>query len=486
MSGERQVVEKFIKTIEKYGMINDGDRVLVALSGGVDSVALLFLMLDLASKFRIEVCAAHLNHMLRGKESNEDERFVKSLCCNIEIDFLIHRADVKKITREEKKSIEVAARDARMKFLNEAAGNLHATRIALGHTMNDQAENLLLRLLRGSGVTGLSSMKPADGNIIRPLLWIEREQLEAYLRSRRIAFRIDSSNEDMRFTRNRIRHTLIPILQDEFNPKIIPTLARTAEILSEEDAFLDSLTMDILLQKSGIRSTSRKARNKTAEEITSRKEAVAFHSELIKDVAPALGRRLIRSAIKIVKGDLKKVKFIDIERVRDLATGRSGRRVLLPSGIDAKIFKQEIVISRSSLAEHATKNILKRVNVEGRTSIDDAGILIEAKIVKADDFSENLKNGGKEKAFLDFDKVGKKLFIRSVREGDSFHPFNAPGKKKISDFFIDRKVTPEKRRGALVLTSDDRIVWVVGHEIDDRYKVNDKTWSVLVLEIRQL
>ncbi len=465
----KQLFERFVTTIDRYGMVCDGDRVVVSLSGGADSIALLHLMLDLRSMFDIDICAAHLNHCLRGKEANEDERFVKDLCRRLEVRCVTAKIDITKKVRAEKKNIEAAAREARLSFLKDAARKLKATKIAVGHTMNDQAENVIFRLIRGSGPRGLSSMKPVQGNIIRPLLWIEREKIDAYLHTMNIPFRFDSSNSDLRFTRNRIRHVLLPTLKREFNPQIIPALARTAELLSDEDSFLDSLAAEILVKDSDIQD-----------------KKMTLSAELIRSIPPALARRVLRCAVRMVRGELKETSFGNVEKILALIMKRaSGKTVLLPSHTRVTITTQKIVITAGIPSAHVRKAIQKRLNIEGTTEIDQGRVLIKATIVTAQEFRESLKEGGKRKAFLDLKKTGKALSVRNVAQGDSFRPLNAPGRKKVSDFFIDRKVPKAEREDTLVVTSKGKIAWLMGYEIDNRFKVDTGTRHILVLDLKQ-
>ncbi len=467
MEKEKLVFEKFIRAIDQYAMVSEGDKILIALSGGADSVALFLLFMDFQSKMKLNICAAHLNHGLRGKESDEDERFVKELCQKFSAKCFSTRENIKERAKRDRTSIEVAGREARLGFLQKISGKIKANKIALGHTMNDQAENLLLRLFRGSGTKGLSSMKPSDGNIIRPLLSISRREIESYLRFKKSSYRIDSSNEDMRFTRNRIRHNLIPFLKEEYNPEIVETLARTAQILSEEDSFLDSLISEIIRREAKIKNGS-----------------VEISLELLKHLAPALSRRIIRRSIQFIRGNLRKITFKDIEKAREIMVKSKGNRnLLLPSGINVKIYKDSITLAASSDSDPIYKDTQQVLNIEGLTEISHHAVLVEAKVMKREDFKDDLKAGSSEKAFLDFEKTGAKLSIRTIKKGDFFHPFNSPGRKKVSDYFIDKKVPQEKRKETLIVTSKDHIVWIAGYQIDDRFKIDRDTKKVLILKL---
>lgn len=467
MEKEKLVFEKFIRIIDQYAMVSDGDTILVALSGGADSVALLLLFLDLQSKIDFDICAAHLNHGLRGKESQEDEKFVKELCQKFDIRCITSKEDINKRAKQSRTSVEVAGREARLTFLKKVSQKLKASKIAFGHTMNDQAENVLLRLIRGSGTKGLSSMRPSEGNTIRPLLSISRQEIESYLRFKKSSYRIDSSNEDMRFARNKIRHELIPFLKEEYNPEIAETLARTAAILSEEDAFLDSLTSNILAREAKIKNTS-----------------VTISLELFKHLPSALSRRIIRRIMQIIKGNLRKITFKDIEKARELVMRSQGNRnALLPSGINVRIYEDTITFASSSHSDSVIQEFHQSLKIEGVTEIHGQSVSIEAKILKRQDFKGNLKTGGEEKAFLDFEKTGAELSVRTFKKGDAFYPFNSPGKKKVSSFFIDKKVPQEIRKKALMITSKDHIVWVAGYQIDDRCKIDRNTKKILILNL---
>ena len=227
------VFEKFIRAVKSHALLVRGDRVVVAVSGGADSVALLSLLLEVRAQFELDLIVAHLNHNLRGKSSDEDQEFVRILAHRLGTGLICERIPTEHVSTR-KESLENWARERRYAFLSKAAGVVHAQKVALGHTMSDQAETLLMRLLRGSGTIGLSAMSYKRDVFIRPLLSIERHEILEYLKLRGITWREDASNLDTRFLRNRLRQELIPSLKDRYNPKIVPLLAGTAAILREE------------------------------------------------------------------------------------------------------------------------------------------------------------------------------------------------------------------------------------------------------------
>src|SRR3989304_8936645 len=238
-----EILRKFEQTIKRFNMLQKGDRVIVACSGGPDSVALLHLLNQIKEKYDLKLFVAHINHKLRGQESDEDERFVKRLAQNLRLDSYARSFDVARIARKKKLSLEEAAREVRYEYLNKLALRLRATKISLGHNADDQAETVLMRLIRGTGALGLTGMSIVRGKIIRPLLQIKREEIEEFLKEQNLGSRIDSSNLRQDYLRNRIRLELLPHLKRNYNPKIIDTLNRTASILSAQEDYLEKETL---------------------------------------------------------------------------------------------------------------------------------------------------------------------------------------------------------------------------------------------------
>jgi tRNA(Ile)-lysidine synthase len=227
------VFEKFIKAVKSHRLLDPGDTVIVAVSGGADSVALLHLLLGIRKQWALDLIVAHLNHSLRGQESNDDELFVRELAARHQMEFICEKvSDVEISTR--RGNLENWARNRRYDFLHRCAAKCRAERIGLGHTRSDQAETLLMRLIRGSGTAGLSAMPPKRGKLIRPLMYLQRPEIQGYLNTRVISWREDASNQNTALLRNRLRHELIPYLKEAYNPKIVRTLSKCAQILGED------------------------------------------------------------------------------------------------------------------------------------------------------------------------------------------------------------------------------------------------------------
>ncbi|MCX6558986.1 MAG: tRNA lysidine(34) synthetase TilS [Candidatus Aminicenantes bacterium] len=296
---------KFRATVLDQGLIRRGDTVLVACSGGPDSMALLHLCLELGGDEGFATAAAHFNHGLRPRAAT-DERFAEAAALKLDIPYFAGREDVRSLARAQRLGVEEAARLARYRFLERAAAEAGAARLATGHTMNDQAETVLLRLLRGTGPAGLAGIPTRRGLVIvRPILALERREVLSYLADRGIAYRRDETNSDTDILRNRVRHLLIPYLEKRFEPAIVRSLARLARIAGDEEVWLEAAAASRMKKLLGGPSS-----------------APTLDAAALRRQPPALARRMVRAYIKALKGDLRDVSFDDVEAIRALAEGK--------------------------------------------------------------------------------------------------------------------------------------------------------------------
>ncbi|MCF8044422.1 MAG: tRNA lysidine(34) synthetase TilS [Desulfarculaceae bacterium] len=332
----REFIKKAGASARKHGMFEKGDRVLAGVSGGPDSVALLFFLLEIKEAFRFEkVGVAHLNHMLRGEEADRDQRFVENLAGRLGLDCYTATRDVPLMAKQEGLSTEDAARKARFSFLSSIRKEKGYTRIALGHHADDDAELVLMNLLRGAGSTGLSGIPPVrEEKIVRPLIQCTKKEILRFLDLLGQGFVTDSSNENGLFLRNRVRNHLVPILEKEYNPGIRKSLNRLADICKEDNDWMES-------------------------QITARLEQILLNTEddrVVFDLAgfnsghPAEKRRLSRWAIRFVKGDLKRISLSHIDSIRTLAaTGEGGRSLDLPGRVRVAKDKNTLVFKKETL-----------------------------------------------------------------------------------------------------------------------------------------
>jgi len=423
----------FVENVRRRGLLAPGERVLVAVSGGADSVALLVLLQRNARTLGVEVAAAHLDHRMR-PESGDDAEFVRSLCADLGIPLHIGTRDIPKLSRLWKEGLEASARRARREFLLETATALGCAKVALGHHRGDQAETLLHRLLRGSGSSGLCAMQPWSPPFIRPLLPFTREQLQELLAEHGRSFIEDASNRDPRFTRNRIRHQLLPLLES-FNPRIEEHLFCLSERFSEEEAFWrereDEALKAVLLDHADGLSLSR---------------------ELLLGLHPALLSRVLRRALAEARGDLRGISSCHLRAVRSLAeSGRPQGELVLPGAWVGRRYER-LWLRRERPQEGG--RVPLEISGPGRYPLADGGEL-----------QVSVENGPGEEAALIAEFDG--LFIdfplqwRPFSAGDRFHPEGAPGGKKLKSFFIDQKIELEKRRSFWLLAKDE-ILWVAG------------------------
>ena len=467
------ILDSVRRTIRAHALLPRGSRVAVALSGGADSVALLFALRDIAAAEGIEVAgAAHLNHQLRGGEADADEVFCCDLARALALPIDIERVNVAQRARDTAVSIEQAAHTERYAFFERAAARLVATAVGVAHTRDDQAETFLLRLLRGAGPRGLSGMHPRSGLVVRPLLETPRADVREFLRERQIAFRKDASNDDVAIPRNRIRHELLPILEERFTPGIVDVLDREATIAREDAAFLDEAA-----QRAAERLISRSARD------------VTFDASALLAEPPAVARRVIRLAQQMAAGPHGFVGFDATEAVRRFAVSKSTGQLDLP-GHRVNRRGGRVVLTGSRGREKPTPapDFLYQLEVPGRVLVPEAFCTISADMrgVRPGRVLDELGQRGERNAAIavvDAERVTSPLSVRNRRPGDTFRPLGLRGRKKLQDFFVDAKIDRFAREIApVIIDAAGQIVWVAGHALAEEFKVTDATKDVVILK----
>jgi tRNA(Ile)-lysidine synthase len=442
-------------------MLQRGDKIIVACSGGPDSVALLHLLNQIKEKYDLKLIVAHVNHELRGNESDEDERFVKRLARKLKLNFHTRSFDVVRIARKKKLSIEEAAREVRYQYLDKLAQRLKATKIALGHNADDQAETVLMRLIRGTGALGLTGMSIVRGKIIRPLLQIKREEIEEFFKEQNLDFRIDSSNLRQDYLRNRIRLELLPHLKRNYNPKIIDTLNRTASILSAQEDYLMKKTL--------------KEFGKIAK---AQKEKISLDLAKLFNYDIFLQREILRLVFERLGESEFKGSFALVELVLNLAQQRkAGRRIFLKKDVLAEVSAGHLNFYKVKKEEKDQSLVFP-----GAAESERFGIRLDSEIVKRKNLKEKPYSKDEMTAFLSWDKLKPPFILRNPRTGDQFRPLGMKGTKSLKDFLTDLKVPRYEKERVLVLTSNDWIVWVLGYRIADQFKVQKNTKEVLKIK----
>jgi tRNA(Ile)-lysidine synthase len=449
---------KVLNTIHKHQMILPDEKIILAVSGGPDSTALLYLMYDLRDELKCSLHIAHLNHNLRGEESDADAEFVKEQAQKLGLPITVESLDVKSMISKE--SLESGARRIRYEFYEKVMSETHANKVVLGHTADDQAETVIMRFLRGSGAKGLSGIPPIRDDIyIRPLIETSRAEVEEYLQSLNITPRWDSSNLSTEYERNKIRHELIPLLERNYSPNIKHILQQTADILREEDDFL---TEQI-----------RQAMGECIHHQDSRSIDISIPA--LKKHHIALQRRILRLAIESLLGDLNRYNFDHLVALMDLIDNNTGKTISLPRGIIAERIYDKIIISLESF-QQPSEPFDYIIDVPDEIEIPDLGLSVRTILSKSDYMAYSKDKFQKT---FDYDKIKGNLHLRSRRNGDRFQPLGVSGTKKLKDFFIDEKVPRSQRDNVPILTDGNNILWIVGYQIDDRFKVTTQTKTEL-------
>jgi tRNA(Ile)-lysidine synthase len=446
------------KTVTRFNLLGRGEKVLVACSGGADSTALVAILRELQDEYALRLALAHFNHRLR-RGAAADERFVIELARSLGLPLYLRREDIRAYARERGMNLEEAGRERRYTFLREAAVRIGASKIATAHTLTDQAETVLMRILRGSGPAGLSGIGPClDGLIIRPLIEVERPEVEAYLRARKMPCREDETNRDLRYLRNRVRRRLIPYLQRNFEPEVVGHLGRLAEICREEEAVWEKVTRAEL------------------KRVVSRKEGdVVLDAGRLPGLGPALGRRSIRAYLREVRGDLRRISFRDIEAVRGLA---EGREAVLPGGLVLRREKGLISVKKRSVPP-----VRFEYKWDGRTKlvIPEIGLsFVGKKVLKKS--AGQMSYDDERRAFLDAARICFPIVVRRRSEGDRYRPLGAPGRKKLKEIMRARGIAAGDRDRLPVFLSGGEIVWVPGLPVADAFNVRPQTKNILIIE----
>lgn len=456
------MIEKVYQTIKKYRLLEKGDRVIIAHSGGPDSTALLAILAGIAPEWDLTLMVAHFNHGLRGRESDADEKYSHDLAQKLGLLFCSERMNKK----SDKKGLspEDFYRRQRYDFLEKLSRDYKAQKIALGHHLQDQAETVLLNLLRGSGLEGLKGFLPKrNEKIIRPLMEISRQEIIDFLKKTGISYCEDKTNQDSRYLRNKIRTELIPYLKENYNPGIEENLAQMAAILRNEDDFIKRHLAKVMhspaIQKSD--------------------HHISVKVNVVKKLLPAIRLRLFKTLLEDLTPLHHGISFAHVMSLDGLVDKKaSGKKVVLPSKIEARREYDHLILERKkhSLREVKYKYILP---VPGTVHIRERKITIKAAMVKKR--SVDLKS--RNKIYLDMDKIHLPVIVRNRREGDRFQPLGMSGHQKIKKYFIDHKIPPSERNKIMLFVDRLSVIGIENMHIGDRVKVTPETKNVLKMEI---
>jgi len=481
------------ETIREYDLLPSGGTVVVGVSGGVDSLCLLHVLWRLAPERDVRLHVGHLEHGIRGTESREDARFVRATCVDWGVPVSIKRVNVPALAERRGLAIEEAARQARYLYLGELARSLDAEVVAVAHHADDQVETVLMHILRGSGLAGLRGMRPATRlddlrlgeledaprvpcagiRLVRPLLYVERADIERYAREHDLRPRFDRSNLYTTFYRNRLRHELIPYLET-YNPNIREVLRRTAEVAAGDYEVL----RDVL-----IRTWPSVVRGETDV-------AIRFDLTALRGLQDGLLRSILREGIHRLRRSLRNINWVHVEdALRIVRHGDTGTAATLPAGLVLSLGYDDAVLAPEGYRPPAPdmpylKGDPVPVRIPGRTALS-GGWSLHTRIIPKGELPEGWDAAPHPYvAYLDADRLPDPLLVRTRRPGDRLRPLGMGGSQKVSDLMINRKVPRAERDVHPILAGNGEIVWVIGLHVDGSYALSDETRRVLEAAVR--
>ena len=450
------MINKVRDAIQKNKLICPKEHIVVGVSGGADSMCLLHILKCLQDEYKLQLTVAHINHGMR-IEAKEDAEFVNQICKNWDIPYKEHQCNIVQIAKDKKCSEEEAGRNERYWFFEEIRKTSGADKIAVAHTMNDQAETLLMRLIRGSGMTGLGAIMAKRDFIVRPLLTVSREEVEAYCHQHDIGFKEDQTNKTDVYTRNRLRRHVLPMLKKDFNPKVVEAVAQAAFQLQEAEQYL------ALQTQTAYQSV-----------VMGDKKGYRIQIEPFLTYHPVIQGRILRMVIDHHMGSLKDINYTNINDILGLFYKQSGKMI--------HIGKKTVAIR-----EHGYVRIIKEENKSsfsfnleiGTNEIVQCNKKVEVRVY--DDSKSKQRHENAYTKNIDYDKMSGNLQIRNRQAGDRI--LLKGGSKKLKDFFIDEKIPRSCRDDVLLIADHKNIIWVVGYRLSEAYYITDKTKRILQIQI---
>lgn len=447
-------------TIEKNNMIESGDTIVIGVSGGADSLCLLHVLNTLKSELQINLFAVHLNHQFRGLDAEEDANFVEKICKDWSIPCKIETFDVSAYAKQQGLSPEEAGREIRYKLFREVKHIVKGNKIAVAQNLNDNIETILMRLVRGTGLEGLKGIDAVRDDIIRPLLAQDRSDIEEYCRQNNLEPRVDKTNLQPIYLRNKIRLELIPYLSQRFNPNIKDAIGRLGQVAREENDYLEQQTEALF---------------KSIGEI--KNNCISIKTESLRSLHPAMQKRLLRKAVEYIATTLKGFEYKHFKGMLELLDKSTGAAIELPKELKAYISYEKLIICKN--IENTDKKCYYKLKYNYDNYVNEINASISVKLINSGELSSIPKSFNT--VYIDADKVKHELVVRSRDQGDIFSPIGMKGSKKLKEYFIDKKVPKEDRDQIMLLADGNEIVWILGSIINEKYKITSNTQKVIVL-----
>lgn len=448
---ERKMEQKVRTFVKQYHLLEEGDRIVLGLSGGMDSMCLLFLLLQWRKERKIEILAVHVDHQIRGEAAREDAAFVERICKEEKVEYRLFQEDVKGLAQKKKLSVEEAGREIRRELLQREQKRWGGSKIALAHHRNDHAETLLFHLARGCGLKGLGGIAPVEGQIIRPLLCLERREIEAYVKQRQIPYREDATNQDLAYARNRIRRQILPELET-VNEKALLHFWETSQRAKKAWEFLE-------------KEADRWYRLCREKE----KERLLLKEEEYRKIPEELREYVLQKFLWEGAGKRKDITAVHIRLLEELWEKQSGRKYCLPYRLDALRTPEGIELYPAE-------------KEEGRRPGEEKPPAVQMRIFEKKEEVTIFPQNPYTKWF-DYDKIESNVKIRHREAGDYLTIDRAGGRQKLKQYFINEKI-PQRQRDAIWLAADGQhILWVIGYRQNQGYQVTDKTKRILEIKV---
>ncbi|BCK01668.1 tRNA lysidine(34) synthetase TilS [Anaerocolumna chitinilytica] len=458
------MINKVKQYIENYKMLEKGDQIIVGVSGGADSVCLFHVLLELRKEYELTLHVIHINHGIRGEEAKRDEEFVRELCKKEEVSFQVVHKDIPLLAKEGRMSVEEAGRKARYEVFNQYFLAYKCNKIAIAHNKNDTAETILFHMFRGSGLSGLTGISPVRDRIIRPLLCLERKEIESYLFERGISYLDDSTNFTLDYTRNKIRLKVLKEAEG-INSKAVSHIAMAGETFRELQEYVE---------KSVIKAAERILVKGTENEILLQIEELSKEDVVIQ-------KEIVRKAFFMLSESLKDIDAYHITSVLQLIKKQPGRRIDLPYGITA--MREYNHIELRTKGKDLSKDLEPReLLIPGVTPLFEEGKSIKASLLN---YKKNMIIPQSIcTKWFDYDKIKDTVLIRCRKQGD-YLCIDKGGTKKLKALLIDEKIPRQKRDILPLLADGSHIMWVIGNRISEAYKVDENTRRILQITITE-
>lgn len=456
-------VESYVK---KWQMIEKGDKVIIGVSGGADSVCLLFMLMELQKIIQFDIVVVHVNHRLRGEDADADEAYVKQLCEKFHLNFVSYSEDVELVAKNRKQSTEEAGREVRREAFYRTMHACGGTKIALAHHKNDNAETCLMNLARGTGIKGLSGMLPIKDHIIRPFLCVERIEIEQYLRNHHIAYRTDSTNQTDEYTRNRVRNHIIPYLEREVNAGAISHISEAMEYFREIQSFLEQ-------EREKYWTTCVQQKE---ERYTVLKEQYCIVPRVIQSM-------ILKEILTRIAEKEKDISGTHVKALQDLMENQVGRRIDLPYEIEAQRTYQGIELQQRTefdIEKNQDLTLSLKMNCEG--SCDWGTKKVRYRVLERSAMPEE-KMEKRYTKWFDYDIIKETIHIRTRNSGDYITIHSSGGTQKLKEYFINEKI-PSKERDKLMLVAEGHhILWIPGYRVNPAYQISEHTKQILEIQI---